>query len=121
MSTAYRISVDASGWSIFGSKVVATFLERELAVEFANLKNGPDTAAPPLYTVSQQGSEFCVSRDDRIAIFFSDATAIEYVNLKLADATAPAMAGPTQAPAPFNYADAWAEGEQMLARAGRIE
>jgi hypothetical protein len=31
------------------------------------------------------------------------------------------MAGPTQAPAPFNYADAWAEGEQMLARAGRIE
>ena len=120
MSTAYRVASTVDGWAIFGSKVIATFLERELAAEFANLKNGDDdTTRPPLYTVSQQGSDFCVSRDDRIAVFFSEATAREYVHLKLAGRTAPSETGPTSVMAPFTDADAWAEAERMLANGAK--
>jgi hypothetical protein len=119
MSTAYRVASTVDGWAIFGSKVIATFLERELAAEFANLKNGSDTTVPPLYTVSQQGSDFCVSRDDRIAVFFSEATAREYVHLKLTWRTAPSETGPTSVMAPFTDADAWAEAERMLANGAK--
>lgn len=59
---------------------VATFLEDELAGDFAKMKNGGAEDGP--YSVSAVDGEFFVLRNDKIALFYAESFANEYVAMK---------------------------------------
>jgi hypothetical protein len=109
--TSYSVVPDGAGCFLaMRLHAVATFLEEDLARDFANLKNGG--ADPGTYSVSAVDSEFFVLRNDKIALFYSEGLANEYVAMKEGRAT-PAVRA-VSAPPPIDHDAIWAEAAAMV-------
>ena len=112
---SYSVVPDGTGGFLaMRLHAVATFLEEELATEFAKMKNGGDQGA---YSVSGVDNEFYVLREDQIALFQSEELAKEYVTMKEYRAV-PAISPQHQMTQEDINAWALAEGQRM-AQGGR--
>ena len=91
---------------------IATFLEEDLARDFAKMKNGGSEDG--IYTVSAVDGEFYVLRDEQIALFYNEGVAAEYVAMKESRVT-PAVQFVISSPHPPIDNDAvWAEAAAMV-------
>jgi hypothetical protein len=90
---------------------VATFLEEDMAIEFAKMKNGGSFEGD--FSVSEAvDGEFYVLRESRIALFYDEGHANEYVAMK-ESRVAPAV-HVVSSPAPINHDAIWAEATAMV-------
>jgi hypothetical protein len=110
---AYSVVPDGTGCFLaMRLHAVATFLEEELANDFAKMKNGGDERGP--YSVSSVDSEFFVLRNDKIALFYAESFANEYVATKEARVM-PAGHVVSSPPTSINHDAIWAEAAAMVA------
>jgi hypothetical protein len=79
--SSYRVEHSGDQSAVYRLDVVAAFLEKGLADEFAVLKNGP--APGGVYAVEPDGNEFCVTQAHQLANFFYPNLADEYVEMKV--------------------------------------
>ena len=79
--SSYRVDHSGDQSAVYRLDVVATFLEKEMAEDFATLRN-PTGIDPAPYAVDADGHEFCVTRAHQLAIFFDACLADEYVEMK---------------------------------------
>lgn len=88
---SYRAVNSGDQSAVYRLDVVATFVSKELADDFALLKNGfaslknggpaePPAGAP--YAVDTDGCEFYVTQARQLAIFFDAELAVEYAEMK---------------------------------------
>jgi hypothetical protein len=107
---SYSVVPDGACFLAMRLHAVATFLEEDLADDFAKMKNGG--ADPGPYSVSAVDSEFFVLRNDKIALFYTEGLANEYVAMK--EGRAMPAVRVVSAPPPIDHDAIWAEAAAIV-------
>jgi hypothetical protein len=111
--SSYRVEHSGGQSAVYRLDMVAAFLEKGLAEEFAVLKNGP--APGGVYAVEPDGNEFCVTQARQLAVFFDAELADEYAMMKAEIPHVPGVSEPSPAPQlvrieePINFGEIWAK------------
>jgi hypothetical protein len=109
--SSYSVVPDGTGGFLaMRLHAIATFMEEDLASDFAKMKNGG--AEDGAYSVSAVDGEFFVLRNDKIALFYAESFAREYVAMKEVRAMPAVHAG--SSPAPIDHNAIWAEAAAMV-------
>jgi hypothetical protein len=110
---SYSVVPDGNGGFLaMRLHAIASFLEEELATEFAKMKNGGKTEGA--YSVSGVDNDFYVLREEQIALFQNESFANEYVAMKEARVMPAVHVVSSPPPQPIDHAWALAEAERMI-------